>query len=191
MAYPSHRKEGLSVSDAASILHCTPATIRSWIDSGKLGALLSDTEVTPGHKRSIRILPGHIRKYMSEHRSKFDEATLKTWGVLEEEPAVKVETMSEALRRDISGEELVNNPELFDALCRRMCGGEETEETEETETIKQADKPVTIEEAETVRVVVDGRIAIANISKESAVAIVGILMNDAFVRFKAVSIEIA
>lgn len=181
--YPSYKKPGYSVIDTAKVLHVTPRTVRIWIDSGKLGALMSDDKVVKGKKRQIRVLPEHIREFMRHNKGRFEESQLKTWGVLDDQE--HDETIDEKLSRDISGEELANDPELFQALCDKLSGVESTVEP-------TTDKVVTPPPAKTAsaKIIVDGRIALGNISRESAVAIVDVLMKDPLISFGQVTIDV-
>lgn len=180
--YPSYKKPGYSVIDAAKVLHVTPATVRVWIDSSKLGALMSDDKVVKGKKRQIRILPEHIREFMRHNKGRFEESQLKTWGVLDDQE--HEETIEEKLGRDISGEELANNPELFQALCNKL-SGVAAPPTGLEDTV--AALPVAT--AKSAKVIVDGRIALGNISRESAVAIIQILMKDPLISFGQITID--
>ena len=74
-------KSGYSVPEVAQILHCVPATVRSYIAKGELEALLYPTELIPGKRRQIRTTKTQLQKYMRKYSDKFSEEELKAFGV--------------------------------------------------------------------------------------------------------------
>lgn len=74
-------KLGYSVADLSQIIGCTGTTIIKMVDRKDLEALIDDPK-TPGGRRKIRFTKEHIQHYMLRHFDKFDDVTLRTWGVL-------------------------------------------------------------------------------------------------------------
>lgn len=74
-------KKGYSVQDVAQILGCSGATVIKMVDRKDIECNVDDPK-TVGGRRSFRFEKEHIQHYMLRHYSKFDDATLRTWGVM-------------------------------------------------------------------------------------------------------------
>lgn len=181
-------KEGFSVADVAALFHCCPHTIRSWVESGKLGAHVDPPVITPGRHRQIRFTRQHIKEYMKAHPSKFDKTLMEKFGVFDE-PDTKVEPAE--TRDDISSHEadgvpasvLAHNPELMETVLRNFGGGQVPAVEEKRDIPKLEDK-------DRCRIRGDGYLMVANITKASAASIVSILMQDPKIDIHKIEIEI-
>lgn len=184
------KKEGLSVADVAGFLHCTPATVRRYIAMGELGAHLSSKEVIPGTRRNIRIMPEHLKEFMRKHPERFDDALLKKFGVVVE-TETDAEPESDApieIHGPVTGEQMLADPRVYQAVVDGFAGaGSAKIEQKETE---QHSGRYTWGSEESCKIVVDGRIAIANITKKTAAICVSALLNDPLIEFADVRIEI-
>lgn len=74
-------KIGYSVQDVCQILHCSTATVHKLINNKEIECLITDAK-TPGGRRQFRFLKEHIQHYMLKHYDKFEDMTLRTWGVM-------------------------------------------------------------------------------------------------------------
>lgn len=74
-------KIGYSVSDVCQIVGCTPQTVHNMIDRKEIECLIDEPK-TVGGRRKFRFLKEHIQHYMLKHFEKFDDVTLRTWGVI-------------------------------------------------------------------------------------------------------------
>jgi hypothetical protein len=72
----NYKKQGYSVSEAAQILHCSPATVRNMINSGSIGCFASSDHVEKGHKRTLRLSFAHLSDYIYSNRHRFDLETV-------------------------------------------------------------------------------------------------------------------
>ena len=184
------KKEGLSVADVAGFLHCTPATVRRYIMIGELGAHLSSKEVIPGTRRNIRITPEHLKEFVRKHPERFDETLLRKFGVTAE-PETDVEPESDApieINGPVTGEQMLADPRLCQAVIDKFTGAESAKiDQKETE---QHSGRYTWGAEESCKITIDGRIAIANITKKTAAICVSALLNDPLIKFADVRIEI-
>lgn len=169
------KKEGFSVGDVAQMFHCNPVTIRKYIDDGVLGAHVEPKEVTPGKKRRIRIMPEHIREFAAEHRSRFDDAFLKKFGIT-----------------DIPENQVLESISLH-AVGEGMCG--KTETTVDPNCRVSDSAVITVgrrsDRCKRCKIIIDGRIMVANISKRSALMVVDVLLNDPHIVFADICIEVS
>ena len=186
------KKEGLSVADVAGFLHCTPATVRRYIMTGALGAHLSSKEVIPGTRRNIRIMPEHLKEFMRKHPERFDETLLRKFGVTAEtETEPDVEPESDApieIHGPVTGEQMLADPRVYQAVVDGFArAGSAKIDQKETE---QHSGRYTWGAGESCRIMIDGRIAVANITKKTAAMCVSALLNDPLIGFADVRIEI-
>lgn len=65
-------KPGYSVPEVAQIIGRTPATIRAWIDKGLIGSYRSSDTTEKGRKRSLRIGREHLADFIYAHQLEFD-----------------------------------------------------------------------------------------------------------------------
>lgn len=172
------RKTGLSVEEVAQILHCTPNTVRVYINQGKLEALMSSDHVEAGRRRTIRITKEQLKKFMREHQSRFSHYTLEAWGVIpssapvSDEPAEPV-TPKVPYLIPKKQEEVRHEPKPQRAA---HFGYEDKRPREEPQHCK---------------VVVDGKVLIGDCSRRSAGNIVNSLLNDPFYKTTTITIEVS
>lgn len=74
-------KVGYSVPEVCQIIHCSNMTLYRLIDSKEIECLVTEPK-TPGGRRQFRFLKEHIQHYMLKHYDKFEDSTLRTWGVM-------------------------------------------------------------------------------------------------------------
>ena len=65
------QKIGYSTREVAQILGCTPTTVVSYIDKGKLEALKSENEKKSQRKRIFRITREQLAKYLNENKERY------------------------------------------------------------------------------------------------------------------------
>lgn len=65
------QKTGYSTREVAQILGCTPTTVVSYIDKGKLEALKSENKKNPQRKRNFRITREQLAKYLNENKERY------------------------------------------------------------------------------------------------------------------------
>lgn len=187
------KKEGLSVADVAGFLHCTPATVRRYIRIGELGAHVSSNEVIPGTRRNIRIMPEHLKEFMRKHPERFDETLLRKFGVTAE-TETDAEPESDApieIHGPVTGEQMLADPRVYQAVVDGFAraGSAKIDQKEQKDTEQHSGR-YTWGAGESCRITIDGRIAVANITKKTAAICVSALLNDPLIGFADVRIEI-
>ncbi len=75
------KKVGYSVPEVCQIIHCSNATLYRLINDKEIECLITDAK-TPGGRRQFRFLKEHIQHYMLKHYDKFEDSTLRSWGVM-------------------------------------------------------------------------------------------------------------
>lgn len=75
------KKVGYSVPEVCQILHMSSATLYRLINDKAIECLITDPK-TPGGRRQFRFLKEHIQHYMLKNYDKFEDTTLRTWGVM-------------------------------------------------------------------------------------------------------------
>lgn len=149
----NYNKKGYSTSEIAQILGCTVSTVHNMINGHRLGALIIDPE-TPNGRRIVRITREHLQDFIKANPRRFSDAEKRTWGV-------GVETEAPKPKESIDLDSLPNKP--TGAWASIM----------ETES-----KPEKVSAAPNYSVLVNGRIAVSSITKETAIAITTALLND-------------
>ena len=65
------RKDGYSVAEVSQVLHVTPATLRKWIDTGKMEANMSSATIESGHRRTIRITRSQLSRFIMQNQTRY------------------------------------------------------------------------------------------------------------------------
>lgn len=163
-------KEGYSVAEVAQILHCSTFTVRNYINNGHLGASLSQKNREKGKHRRIRILKEHIAEYMSKHLDRFTKEELDTW--LKYKPASVTKTKAVTEVHSLS--------DLTGAWANLV-------QDNVNATIEATQKKTTEIDSYSIRL--DGRIAIGNVSKETATKIIDALLADEQICYNELTIK--
>ena len=200
MAVNTH-KPGYSTKEVAQIFGCSTQQIFNLIDSKRLGAMITEPS-KPNGRRTIRISREHIQEYMKRNPKRFSIAEMRTWGVtIPEEPdskpvdnRPKPESKISYVSGDLSApghirrtpvgkaEDYPNRPTgAWANLVKPAQLPDVKDPVAPTPTpvapVVQEAKPQTT--APTIyAVVVNGRIAVTGVSKETAIAISTALLND-------------
>lgn len=212
----NHNKHGYSVPEIAQVFGCVPQTLRKWVDEGKIRCLVGPVGSGPNHGRSMRFEREHVQEYMRQNAGKFDEATLKAWGVnsMEDSGSQKAEakapeTTLSYITGDIKAPDHVRKAPIGsinpnDCPTRPTGAWADLIKPKRAETgVESATEAVPIStpaltpvalpkeiEATYYSVLVNGRIAVAGITKDTALAIVTALLNDTGkAQFNDVSIQ--
>ena len=181
MAVNTH-KHGYSTSEVAQVFGCSVSHIHQLIEDKKLGAAITESN-RPNGRRTIRIEREHIQQYMRDNPKRFSLNEMRTWGVTAETPApVPTEKPKPVLTNRPTGAwaNLVDE------------NGKPAEPAKEVRLPKtpSPSAPLThitnhvptatpeVEGPVTYSVLVNGKVAVSGIAKETAVAIVQALLND-------------
>ena len=189
----NYKQTGYSTAEVAQIFRVTPVTIIRWIDEGKLRARASSV-IVPGKRRKIRIEREHIQEFLRLHRDNYDLELLRAFDVDVVDPS----ELPESVHQFWNGEkdpELDSLPHRVEDLDGAWAGMFKKEPDDKVEAQYQAalqgiktyaePKMVPVPDQKPLaprpvpcQVVCDGRIAVANVKKETALAIVTALLSD-------------
>ena len=210
----NYKQTGYSTAEVAQIFRVTPVTIIRWIDEGKLRARASSV-IVPGKRRKIRIEREHIQEFLQQHRDNYDIELLRSFGVDVVDPSELPESVHQFWNgeKDPELDSLPHRVEDLDGAWADMFKEEagdpvkaktvrpekiEAEYEEAMRGIKTyaESKMVTVPDQKQLaprpapcQVVCDGRIAVANVKKETALAIVTALLNDELCHLSEITIR--
>ena len=162
-------KPGYSTSEVAQIIGCSTQQVFNLIDSHRIEAMITEP-TKPNGRRTIRFSRENIKDYMRKNPKRFSAEERRIWGV-DEEP-------NEEASKVVPVEKLPNRPT---GAWAGLIEGIEAKPQPAAPVIPAA--PVTVTAPQPQRpaqysVLVNGRIAVAGISKETALAITTALLND-------------
>lgn len=183
MAVNTH-KHGYSTSEVAQVFGCSVSHIHQIIEDKRLGASITESS-RPNGRRTIRIEREHIQQYMKDNPKRFSVNEMRAWGVTPEvEKPVATGNAKPALANRPTGAwaHLVDGngnptepvksaplPKTFDEV--------KTHSTEAVKAVSQTVSPA--QEGPVVySLLVNGKVSVTGITKETAVTIVQALLND-------------
>ena len=169
MAVNTH-KHGYSTGEVAQVFGCSITHIHKLVDDKKLGASITESN-RPNGRRTIRIEREHIQQYMRDNPKRFSANEMRTWGVTPE--VEKPVTTGNAMPK------LTNRPTGAWAHLIDEYGNptDLSKNTPTQETFSQTVSPA--QEGPVVySLLVNGRVSVTGITKETAVTIVRALLND-------------
>lgn len=160
-------KYGYSTTEVAQIFGCTVTTIHNMINRHVLGAMVTDSS-NPNGRKTIRISRENIQEFIRSNPDRFTDADRKAWKIDEEKEEQGLSTIT-------------NKPtgawrDLFEAEKKDLgVNHVDVTETENKSLLDKSDEP---NKTPQYSVMVNGRIAVSGIAKETAVTIVSALIND-------------
>lgn len=183
MAVNTH-KHGYSTGEVAQVFGCSITHIHKLVDDKKLGASITESN-RPNGRRTIRIEREHIQQYMRDNPKRFSANEMRTWGVTPE--VEKPVTTGNATPK------LTNRPtgawaHLVDEYGNPTDLSKNTPTQETFSEIKAHNDAALKAVSQTVSpaqegpvvysLLVNGRVSVTGITKETAVTIVRALLND-------------
>lgn len=183
MAVNTH-KHGYSTSEVAQVFGCSVTHVHQLIEGKKLGASITESN-RPNGRRTIRIEREHIQQYMKDNPKRFSVNEMRTWGVaLEAEKPVTTEPAKPTLTNRPTGawahlvDDNGNPTDLSKNTPMRETFSEiKAHNAEALKAVSQTVSPA--QEGPVVySVLVNGRVTVTGITKETAVTIVQALLND-------------
>lgn len=175
-------KPGYSVNETAQLIGVTPATIRHWIDNGALGAYVSSDRIEKGHKRKIRIGREHIADYIYDHPMQFGEELKKTFS------EYRTGYPKPDNRDDICEEDTPAPTGAWADLIRNA-SDITTRYQEQISAIKTPTESTEEAPKKSYILYVNGRVAVGNISAETAQKIAGALLADDICDIESIEIR--
>lgn len=172
----NYKKTGYSVPEVAQILRVTPATIRSWINNGRIKANIEGV-ITKGKKRKLRITREQLSDFIKKNKSYYDQETYDAFVIAEARAASEE---SEKQKKTVA---------IFDPMTKQLDAtdfevndiskltGAWSSIVKPTTESKKDLTPTTKKEKQPT-LLVDGRIALGNIEKETLKVIINALLED-------------
>lgn len=144
----NYNKKGYSTREIAQILGCTVTTVHNMINSHRLGAMIIEP-TTPNGRKVVRITREHFQDFIRANPRRFSDAEKRIWGV------------------DVDADAVYTRESVdLDSLPNKPTGAWASIMEEETNAVQN------------YSVLVNGRIAVAGVTKETAIAITMALLND-------------
>ena len=168
MVVKNFSKLGYSVAEVAQICHVVPATIRNWIDSGVICAHILQND----KRRTIRIGRDQLAEFMKKNPGKFT--------------AEETKPFEKYLRNPLEEKKQVNEPKETSVPTGAWAGLIEQNAIQEEPAVF-AEKKNNYDKA--YNLLVNGRIAVGNITLQTAKQMLSILMDDPVCDVNSVSIE--
>ena len=202
-------KPGYSTADLAQILGCTTNTIIRMVDAHELEAHV-DAAKSDGGRRKIRFSKEHIQHYLVKHIDRFDDATLRAWGVLVTPKKYTANASTPRIPIDAFSKELEgtptkpDNPNMRPTTAAEWASPKEPRKpyirTPEIKAAEQAAKEKapertpysserTVKKFPGFKITIDGYDILDGIEPTTAGAIVAAIMNDRNIRVSELSIR--
>lgn len=177
----NYKKTGYSVPEVAQILRVTPATIRSWINNGRIKANVEGV-ITKGKKRKLRITREQLSDFIKKNKSYYDQETYDTFVIAEARAASE-----EAEKQKKTVAIFDPMPKQLDATdfevndISKLTGAWSSivkPETPKPTTESKKDLTPTTKKEKQPTLLIDGRITLGNIEKETLRIIINALLED-------------
>lgn len=190
----NYAKPGYSTKEVAQIIGCTPCTVRHMVMSGRMKGRISDPEVIPGKKRKIRIFREDLANYIWEHQGQFDKALVQQFSKYRtgypdpgNEPIRAVNENGDTRFPTGAWADLLN-PEKIEREYKEAVTGIKTY-AEKAEAKAEAEAEDARENVNAYMVLVNGRIAVGNVTVDTAKTIAGALLADTVCEVESVEIK--
>ena len=186
----NYAKPGYSTKEVAQIIGCTPCTVRHMIESGRMKGRISEPEMIPGKKRKIRISRENLADYIWEHQAQFDKEII---GVFSKYRTGYPKPDDEPTRAvNENGDTRFPTGEWADLLNPKKIEREYKEAVTGIKTYAEKTEAKAEDARETVNaymVLINGRIAVGNITVDTAKTIAGALLADTVCEVESVEIK--
>lgn len=201
MSHRLPRMGNLSVKDVAKILHVTDATVRAWINSKRLKALGGDEPVVKGKRRFLQIRKDDLVEFLRANAGEYDMELLRAYGIKDVVDPTEIPDEVKSYYDGPHGKKEVDPNAAYTVsdisqldgawAPEKLVGTKRAEETykEASAAIKEYAGIRLREATATCSVVIDERIAVANVSYGTAVKIVEAMMSDQACVFRTITIE--
>lgn len=183
------RKEGYSVAEVSQVLHVTPATLRSWIDAGKIEANMSSDKIESGHKRTIRITREQLSRFIMQNQRKYPLDQYKAYTLASHAEELQPESKVDDRDFDCGPAYKANS---LSELTGAWAGFAEAVSKLPEKIAEPTPEPVaTLEKQDdaTFLISINGRVALGNLSKETCGIIFSALASDSHFQFEELTIK--
>lgn len=167
-------KQGYSLSEVGQILGCHSCTVRNYVLSGHMKALVH--QPGPAGRRLYRITREQLSDYLKANRERYDKALLDQF-IIEEKPVEK-------------DKDVAYPAKSLSELTGAWAGlAECVAPTPAPEPEKKSGPVVTLKRYPSYTIIVDGRVCVGNIEKRTAAAIVQALLDDRQCKFASITVN--
>lgn len=179
-------KEGYSVAEVSQVLHVTPATLRSWIDAGKMEANMSSDKIEAGHRRTIRITREQLSRFIMRNQRKYP---------LDQYKAYVLASHAEEIQPECQKEEVFDCGPAYKAnslseLTGAWAGFAEAVSKFPEKIAEPTPEPTSeAKDEQTFLISINGRVALGNLSKETCGIIFSALASDGHFQFEELTIK--
>ena len=183
------RKDGYSVAEVSQVLHVTPATLRKWIDTGKMEANMSSATIESGHRRTIRITRSQLSRFIMQNQTRYPLDQYKAFVLASH--AEEAESKSKADDRDFGCGPAYKANSLSELTGAWAGLADEATKIPEKITAPTPE-PVAIPEKQddaTFMISINGRVALGNLGKETCGIIFSALASDSHFQFEEFTIK--
>lgn len=194
-----NRYGNYTVSDVSKILRVDPVTVRNWINAKKLKALGADEPIVPGKRRHLEIRRDDLIDFLSLNKSMYDHELLRAYGINLVEESELPESVYDYYEggkkpKPKTATEIDPDAEYTVSDISELKGAWAPEQPKVSGTVCVAESaPVSAPAVESPHyicsVVVDGRIAVANVEPETALAIMQAMLADKRCQFKGIEVR--
>lgn len=182
----NYHKDGYSCAEVAQILHCTPLTVRNWVNAGKIQANMSHGKVIPGHKRTIQITRKQLSDFLKENFMRYDNEEYAPFIIKDQNPPDESESSVETSGKSVCGEredDILNAGPHYIAHSLSELSGAWAHLQPEVEEVAPS------MEEDTYMISINGRVALGNLARETCSIIFTALANDSHFKFDEITIK--
>ena len=181
------RKDGYSVAEVSQVLHVTPATLRSWIDAGKMEANMSSATIEKGHKRTIRITRSQLSRFIMQDQTRYPLEEYKQYVLASH--AEEIQPESKADDRDFDCGPAYKANSLSELTGAWAGFAEAVSKFPEKITAPTPEPTSEAKDEQTFLISINGRVALGNLSKETCGIIFSALASDGHFQFEELTIK--
>lgn len=180
-------KEGYSVIEVSQVLHVTPATLRNWIDTGKMEANMSSTTIEKGHKRTIRITRSQLSRFIMQNQTRYPLEEYKRYVLASHLEEAESKPKADDREFDCGPAYKAND---LSELTGAWAGFAEAVSKFPEKIAEPTPEPISeVKDEQTFLISINGRVALGNLSKETCGIIFSALASDGHFQFEELTIK--
>lgn len=192
----NYHKEGYSSHEVAQILGCNYHTILNWITQGKMKALVKKP-TTPNGRRVVRITRDNLKEFLLNNKERYSQTLLDAFHVEEKSTQTntsrKTTIVDPKTKTEVKFGEPPTGPwgELLENKQPEIKKEIKPEVKPEIKNIKVENTNIRQEHysRSSCEILIDGRIAVGNITKQTANAIFNALCRDTNIKMTSLEIK--
>ena len=185
----NYKREGYSVPEVGQIIGKTPATVRSYIDKGELKAFVGDKK-REGGKRSFRISREQLHDFLLRHDREYDDVLICQFApTVIETTKPKIDRVRDRAYGDPAPTAAwagLLKPEVEATVRQNDLLKPEVKASMVTQ---REEVPANTTKETTYSVIVNGRISVANVQKDTAKTILKALLDDEAIDITSIEVR--